>query len=72
MERGRSQPVPAGLGGIAASAPDVQDAASAVLVRMDWRPLVGLTEAHRGSLVELVLSQVVLDLVIEARKEEAK
>jgi len=37
---------------------------------MDWRPLTGLTEAHRGTTTERVLSRVVLDLVADAHAED--
>lgn len=40
-------------------------------MHLDPRPFLGLTEAHRGTSVERVLMQSVLDLVLEDRKQIA-
>lgn len=37
---------------------------------MDWRPLVGLTDADQGSLVERVLSRVVLEAAVAAHNRD--
>jgi hypothetical protein len=47
----------------------VRDAVNAAHLHMDPRPLLGLTEADRGSTVERVLMQTVLDLVVAEREE---
>jgi len=39
---------------------------------MDYRPHLGLTEAHRGTLVERVLATVVLDEAITENNRDAK
>ncbi len=64
----------AAAGGIAASAPAIGDAVLAVRLPhgMDWRPLVGLTEADRGTLVELVLARTVLDLAHESHEADVR
>jgi hypothetical protein len=36
----------------------------------DWRPLLGLTEAHRGTTTERVITRVVLDLVAAAHADD--
>jgi hypothetical protein len=38
---------------------------NAVRMHMDWRPLAGLTHEDEGTLVEQVLSQVVLTRAVE-------
>lgn len=39
---------------------------------MDWRPLVGLTSADEGTVVELVLSRVVLEAAVTAHNEDVR
>lgn len=49
------------------------DAVNAVRLKLgDWRPLVGLTEAHRGTVVERVLYRSVLDEVREAHEADVR
>lgn len=50
----------------------MHDAVQAARLHMDWRPYVGLTEAHRGTLVERVIARVVLDEVIEQHNADVK
>ena len=62
-------------GGIAESsayAGVVGEAVSAVRLQMDWRPLVGLTSADEGSVVERVLARVVLDRAIDETNRAIK
>lgn len=39
----------------------LQELVNAVRLRMDWRPLAGLTVADEGTLVERVLTSAVLE-----------
>lgn len=49
------------------------DAVNAIRLRFgDWRPLVGLTEAHAGTLVERVIYRVVLDTAREAHEADVR
>lgn len=50
----------------------MKDAVTAAHLNLDPRPFLGLTEAHRGTTVERVLMQTVLDLVFEDRREVAR
>lgn len=51
----------------------MRDAVDAIHLRMDPRPLVGLTEADRGTTVERVLMQTALDIAAqEARAAHAE
>lgn len=53
-----------GPGGIAAAAPELQDAVNAVLLQADWRPVMGLTDTDQGSLIERVLTVTVLEAAV--------
>lgn len=39
---------------------------------MEWRPLVGLRDGDRGTLVEQVLSRVVLDEAIDQHNQDVQ
>jgi hypothetical protein len=41
-------------------------------MRLDWRPLVGLTSRDQGTLVERVIARVVLDEVIDLHNAEVR
>lgn len=45
---------------------------TAVRLRMDWRPLVGLTTEDEGSLEERVLARVVLERAVEAHNDDVR
>lgn len=62
----------AGPGGIAEAAPETQEAVNAVRLRMDWRPLVGLTPEDAGGMVERVLTRVVYERVLEAHNDDVR
>ncbi|HEY3021814.1 MAG TPA: hypothetical protein VGJ32_16565 [Solirubrobacteraceae bacterium] len=50
----------------------MQDAVNAVRLRMDWRPLVGLTPDDAGELVERVLARVVLEAAVAAHNDDVR
>lgn len=52
------------------AAPELHDAVNAVRLRMDWRPIVGLTEDDRGTLPERVLASCVLTAAVEAHNRD--
>lgn len=64
----------AGPGGIAEAdgGREIPDAVNAVRLRADWRPLVGLTGADEGTLVELVLARVVTERAVDAHNRDVK
>ena len=65
MGRARHADRGGGPGGIAAAAPELQDAVNAVLLQADWRPVFGLTDDLQGTLIERVLAVTVLSAAVE-------
>jgi hypothetical protein len=47
-------------------------AVNAVRLQMDWRPVLGVTPADAGTLVERVLAEEVLDAAVHAHNEDMK
>jgi hypothetical protein len=47
-------------------------AVNAVRLHADWRPLVGLTPADAGTLVERVLAVVVMEAAVVAHNRDMK
>ena len=45
-------------------------AVNAVRMGVDWRPVVGLTRRHEGSVIERVLAWVVVDRAVEENNKE--
>jgi hypothetical protein len=45
---------------------------NAVLLRADWRPLVGLTSEDEGTLVERVLATAVIGASVDAHNRQMK
>lgn len=65
MDRGHADGDGAGAGGIAERLPELDGAVSAVVLRQDWRPLMGLGPSDAGGLVEYVLANVVLERAVQ-------
>jgi hypothetical protein len=54
------------------AAPAIAEAVNAVRLNADWRPLVGLTTADEGTLVERVLARVVIEQAVAAHNRDAQ
>jgi hypothetical protein len=50
----------------------IAECVSAVRLRMDWRPLAGLTPSDEGSLAERVLARVVLEAAVNAHNRDVE
>ena len=48
----------------------MQDLVNAVRLRMDWRPLAGLTRRDEGTFIERVLAFHVLGLAVEQHNHD--
>lgn len=62
----------AGPGGIAEQAGEIREAVTAARLRIDYRPLVGLTQADEGTLVERVIARVLTEQTLLAHNRAIK
>lgn len=50
----------------------LHDAVNAVRLQMDWRPIMGLTDDLRGTLIERVLATEILSAAVDAHNRDHK